>query len=782
MVSRKRPEHYFRGECGLVEKVEKAEKGHGFGTAPVFLTSICTILGAIMFLRFGWAVGNVGLTGALLIIVIGHAITIPTGLAISEIATNLKVGGGGEYFLLSRSFGTRIGASIGIMLYASQVISIAFYVIAFAEGFGLYEYEIERILYLITGMDIAFDYRMISLPLILGLFALILTRGANIGVKLLWGIFAILLVGIAVFMIGPPMAGATDLGNLGAATEGRPWIYVFAICFPAFTGMTAGVGLSGDLKNPRKSIPYGIMSAIGLGFFIYIAIMIKLYFSASPEDLVDLANHPVIMYEIAGMSGPKYTILGKDQYLIGIIVIVALLAATISSAVGSVLIAPRTLQAMGGDKIIPQKKVTNLLGEGIGKKNEPVNATFISAFIALIFVLMGDLNVVARLITMFFLITYGSVCAVSFLEHFAGNPSYRPTFRTKWYLSLLGMILCFGIMLQMDVIIALLSIGIMAVLYISLGFTHKESRTFAIIFQGVMFQLSRYMKIALQKSQSEPDKFNWRPSVIAISSHAVERSAPKDILKWISHHYGFGTLIHYIKGKLSKQENSNSRRIQKVLINQIIAAKANYTVTTVVSPSFTTAVAQSLQISGISGLDNNTILFEFNRNRSEELPDIVEGCKLAQAVDFNQCVLRSTEHNFGYRENIHIWIKSDDFKNANLMILMAFIIMEHPDWGDSEITIFTAFPKGEKEMQVKRIKDLISRGRLPISVKNVKALVYTEDEPFKKLLYNRSKNADLTVVGFTPEQLSSMNVEVFTQYEDLQETLFVCAGEDILIS
>ena len=84
-----------------------------------------------MFLRFGWAVGNVGLFGAIMIVLVGHLITVPTGLAISEIATNLKVGGG-EYFLLSRSFGTRIGAAIGIMLYASQVISIAFYVIAFA--------------------------------------------------------------------------------------------------------------------------------------------------------------------------------------------------------------------------------------------------------------------------------------------------------------------------------------------------------------------------------------------------------------------------------------------------------------------------------------------------------------------------------------------------------------------------------------------------------------------------------------------------------------------------
>ena len=97
-----------------------------FGTAPVFFTAISTILGAIMFLRFGFAVGQVGLLGTIAIILIGHAVTIPTAMAIAEIATNQKVEGGGEYYIVSRSFGLVIGATIGIALYLSQAISVAF--------------------------------------------------------------------------------------------------------------------------------------------------------------------------------------------------------------------------------------------------------------------------------------------------------------------------------------------------------------------------------------------------------------------------------------------------------------------------------------------------------------------------------------------------------------------------------------------------------------------------------------------------------------------------------
>ena len=112
-----------------------SQSGHGFGTAPVFLASISTILGAILFLRFGYAVAHAGLWGSLMIVVLGHLVTIPTVLAVSEVATNRRVAGGGAYYIISRSFGTSIGGSIGIALYLSQAISVAFYLVAFAEAF-----------------------------------------------------------------------------------------------------------------------------------------------------------------------------------------------------------------------------------------------------------------------------------------------------------------------------------------------------------------------------------------------------------------------------------------------------------------------------------------------------------------------------------------------------------------------------------------------------------------------------------------------------------------------
>ena len=254
---------------------------------------------------------------------------------------------------------------------------------------------------------------MVSLPVTLIIIGIIFKKGANIGIKALWGIFGILILAVGIFILGATINGGTNNNFTETIDNPATFPVVFAIIFPAFTGIMAGVGLSGDLKDPRKSIPNGVLLAITIGLIIYILVVLKLYFSA-PLD--DLANNQLIMYDIA-LWGP--------------IILIGLAAATLSSAIGSILVAPRTLQALGNDKTFPSDKINSSLAEGTGKENEPRFALYISSLIAIVFILIGDLNFVATIITMFFLITYGSVCLISFLEHFAGNPSYRPTFRTK---------------------------------------------------------------------------------------------------------------------------------------------------------------------------------------------------------------------------------------------------------------------------------------------------------------------------------------------------------------
>ncbi|HYQ58727.1 MAG TPA: amino acid permease, partial [Draconibacterium sp.] len=203
-----------------------------FGTAPVFLTAISTILGAILFLRFGYAVGTLGFWGVILIILLGHLVTIPTALAISEIATNKRVEGGGEYFIISRSFGLNIGATIGIALFFSQAISVAFYVIAFTEAFEFF-FNL-----LADQYDFFLPRQVISLPVMAGLAFLIIKKGANLGVKALYFVVAILFVSIVMFFLGS--TEFSESASLPFAKDQfrnfENFFVVFAIIFPAFTG------------------------------------------------------------------------------------------------------------------------------------------------------------------------------------------------------------------------------------------------------------------------------------------------------------------------------------------------------------------------------------------------------------------------------------------------------------------------------------------------------------------------------------------------------------------
>lgn len=743
----------------MQKKLTSAVSAQRFGTSPVFLASISTILGAILFLRFGYAVGHTGMMGAIILVMIGHAVTIPTGFAVAEIATNLKVEGGGTYFIISRSFGVTVGGAIGIALYMSQAISIAFYLIAFAEAFrplfGWMESQ--------TG--IAPDIRMISIPAMIILFILIIRKGANIGVTALWIIVGVLGVSLAMFFLGHPTENVpSEIPLVGKIPNPDDLFYVFAIIFPAFTGMIAGVGLSGDLRNPRKSIPLGTLSATLVGMFVYILVVVKLAHSASPEEM---ASDQFIMSRIA-LWGP--------------IIPIGLGAASLSSAIGSILVAPRTLQALASDKIIPFKGWNRFLNAGKGETNEPVNAALFTALIAFVFISMGSIDFVAKIISMFFMITYGTLCSISFLEHFAGNPSYRPTFRTKWYLSLIGAIASFIIMFQMNAFYAVLSIITMSLIYIGLNKSHKGERDLATVIKGVLFQLTRQLQVLIQKKQAAVDMTNWRPSFIAISEHSLSRLAPFDLLRWISHHYGFGTFIHFIQGPLNKKANLESKKILNRLIEQAQSSGAGMYVDTIISPSFKTAVAQIVQIPGIAGMENNSILFEFSKDEPDELKNIIDGCNFAAATDFNICILRSSKRHFGYHRKIHLWLTPGDYRNTNLMIILAYIIIGHPEWKDSKINLYATFSAYEIERKKERLLQLVAQGRILISRKNIDIVPLETGVAFDEFVSGYSENADLVITGFSLQKMHDDKGLFMQGFQGIKDILFVHAGQDILIT
>lgn len=726
-----------------------------FGTVPVFMTTVSTILGAILFLRFGYAIGHQGFFGVIGIILLGHMVTIPTAMAVAEIATNQKVQGGGAYYIISRSFGINIGASIGIALYLSQAISVAFYVIAFSEAFD----PLLRWLHYQIDFPLL-DKRWIGLATMLILAIIILTRGANMGMKALYFVVAILFASLLIFFLGRSEIPHEEINFNAHINNPDGFFYVFTIIFPAFTGLVAGLGLSGDLKDPGRSIPRGTLWATFAGFIVYIFVAYKLVISAPLEEL---ASDQLIMQKIA-LWGP--------------IIPIGLAAASLSSALGSIMVAPRTLQAIGLDNVFPGSNLNHWLARGTSSTNEPVNSGLVSIAIAFFFVAVGDIDFVAKIISMFFMVTYGAICLISLFEHFAADPSYRPTFRSRWYISAIGAITSIWLMFKMNTPYAILSLVVMTAIYLTISTFKSKEQGLENLFRGVIFQLSRQLQIFAQRADKEDLDKHWRPFTICISHETFMRRSAFDLLRWISFKYGFGTYIHFIKGFLTEKTNRESKEVLNKLINLAAGSKNRVYLDTIISPSYTSAIAQVIQLSGISGKGNNMILFEFSQNNPEALKEALNTHDILHATGFDLCILCTSYKGFGYKRQIHIWITSADYENANLMILLGYIILGHPEWKNGLIKIFALYSENSVSDRKKDLNNLIKSGRLPISANNINLINLKKDENTRETICNTSIDADLTIIGFRNEKIKTEGTSLFTDYNRLGNILFVNSNKE----
>ena len=291
------------------------------------------------------------------------------------------------------------------------------------------------------------------------------------------------------------------------------------------------------------------------------------------------------------------------------------------------------------------------------------------------------------------------------------------------------------------------------------------------------------LQILIQKKRADVTPDRWRPSFVAVSSGSTAHLAPFDLLRWISRYYGFGSFFHFVKGSLNDETVSEANQVLEQLIKQGTASHAGVYLDTVISPNFRTAISQIVQMPGIFGIENNSILFDLAHDKQVSMKDIADGCHLAAMLSFNICILRSSDRHFGYKKEIHIWITPDDYRDANLMILLAYILMGHSEWKGCSIEVFAVFQKTGMEEQMKQLNQLIDSGRIPISYRHTKRIPFESDsQSFEALVSEHSEGADLVVVGFSLRKLKEEKGRLFSNFSGISDILFVRAGQEIIIS
>ncbi|MEO1692174.1 MAG: amino acid permease, partial [Cyanobacteria bacterium J06631_6] len=490
-----------------------AVQATGLGTfGGVFTPSILTILGVIMYLRFGWVVGNAGLIGTLIIVTISTAITFLTALSVCAIATDKVVRAGGAYYMISRSLGIETGGAVGISLYFAQAVSVALYTIGFAESLVNAKIDIFGLSLNFQDWGLNQTYVALIITVLVGILAI---TSAELAIKAQYFIMAAIAISLLAFIFGSPLPGIEVQWLSAPDVENSiPFWTVFAVFFPAVTGIMAGVNMSGDLKDPIKSLPTGTLAAVGTGYVIYMILPIFMSLRADSASLVD--PNIFVMQETA-FNGLGFTML------------LGVWGATLSSAIGSILGAPRVLQALARDGVLPP--MFSALGKGHGANDEPRNGTLVSLAIAIAAVCVGDLNLIAPILSMFFLTTYLVLNVSAGIEGFLQSPSFRPSFRVHWSLSLLGAIGCLGVMFLINPVATFCAAIVVSGIYIWLQRRELET-TWGDVRRGMWMAL---ISKGIFQIEEQEDPKNWRPHILVLSGAPRKRWSLIELADGFSH-------------------------------------------------------------------------------------------------------------------------------------------------------------------------------------------------------------------------------------------------------
>jgi hypothetical protein len=267
-----------------------------------------------------------------------------------------------------------------------------------------------------------------------------------------------------------------------------------------------------------------------------------------------------------------------------------------------------------------------------------------------------------------------------------------------------------------------------------------------------------------------------------VDSRTFDRNAPFSLLSWLAYRQAFGTYLHFIPGVLDADTYKESERIRRRLVKQAREQNSRVYVNTLVSPSMTSAFAQSLQIPGVAGIENNITLFELSVHDPPSVAEeVIETCRFAAIAGKSLLVLRHGDFHFGQRQHVHIWLTWNDEHNATLMVLLSYMLLGHPDWADAEIRVFAALPGEEVAEGRAEFLQLVDAGRLPIARRNIRFFPTDDVGAFRDLVARLSSDADLTVLGFDMNSLNERGASLFSTHDTLRDVLYVHATTPIAI-
>ena len=679
----------------------------------VFTPSVLTILGIILFLRLGFVVGQAGLVQALAIIALANVISVLTSVSLAAVATNLKVKGGGYYYIISRTLGLEFGGALGIVLFLAQSVSIGFYCIGFGEA---------------LSSLLPWSSPQILAALAAGGLCVLAWLGADLATRFQYLVMAVLTAALISLFVGGVMKWDTALAvqNLAQPESTQPFWVVFAVFFPAVTGFTQGVSMSGDLKDPGKSLPNGTFAAVGLSALVYVGAAIVLAGSLPGQ---------ILRTDYEAM---------QQTALFGSLILAGVIAATLSSAMASFLGAPRILQSLAGDRIFP---FLRMFAQGAGPMNNPRRAVLLSAAIALGTIALGRLNLIAPIVSMFFLISYGLLNYATYFEAKSQSPSFRPRFR--FYhpsASLIGALGCLGVMLAINPAAGITALAILLAIH---QYLKRTSGPAIWADSQRSYHLQQIRSHLLAASEEVEHPRHWRPQILAFSDDPKRREQLLRFCSWIEGGSGLTTVVRILEGHGPAMLKERAQA-QQELAKDIHELESRAFPLVVTAPELQPGIGILLQSYGIGPLQANTVVlnwFQHQGPTTVERANPAHNLRAAFRLKYNIVLLNAGQEKWKVIEDkpaqekrIDVWWWGG--ATSRLMLMLAYLTTRHKVWDGASIRVMALNFASDPKEQEDNLAAMLDSFR-------IEAQSMVVDQPELSSLVDKSRDACLVFMPFS---------------------------------
>ncbi|MEM1282370.1 MAG: hypothetical protein AAGG81_02320 [Chlamydiota bacterium] len=712
----------------------------------MFVPNVTLMFGVILFLRLGVVVGNLGLFEFGLVIALALCIMITTSLSIAMVVTNMEVGSGGAYFLISRSLGIEMGGAIGLALVVSQLVSLSLCITGFA--------------YSITSIYPHLDLFVVE-AIALGALTFLSITSANLALRIQTLIFVILLITVGSVFLGVDPVYSESLNPYYQP----PLVFwsAFAIFYPALTGIEAGMALSGTLKNPSRSLSVGTILSILFTAGVYF--VLSAYLWASIDSRV-LAADPMIL-----LKQTKFPML----------IYVGLWSATLSSALGNLIGAPRMVQMIAEDSALP-----SFLSRTFGRYDEPRYATLLIMMLAIILIFFTTIDQILPILTMICLLTYGTINLVAGLSELIHSPSWRPTFKCPWQVSIVGAGLCYLTMFTIDPIWAIIAISSVAGIYIY--YAKKDLDVpFHDFRDSIILYFSR--KALYHLSGSEDFPMNWMPQILVVTRAPTNREQMIYLAQALAHRGGILTIATIIP---DVWEDPDQLEATHQVMKDWLADRSIECITEVVShENFYEGITSMIKSHGLGSLQPNTILLTVSDSGSENFDGLLQVFDSAQAYSRNillyfeadKLPISDLAEVAQERKAIDIWWDPEDRDNFELILGLVLSLRTSPVWRDRTVCVQTIAPTKRAKKHIEKyfrtfFNKVRVRYKIKIHVENNLSLV--------KCVHQYSDQADLiffplrTMDKFdTPEEFNSYLKELINELRGTTPTFAVSCYDKV---